>query len=418
MDKKAISSFLLNTKFLLTVYIIIAIVAGLQLYMLGKSTFNAPVNKLYTTDIMAQPAIRSQYMGKQYTQYNNYVVFKRSYFHLLNGEDLYTIYPEEQWDLYKYSPSFPVFMLPFAYLPDVVGLALWNILNALVLFFAIRMLPVSDRARNGMLWFVLLELLTSLQSAQSNALLAGLIIMAYALLHKRKIGMAVLMLVLATIIKPYGAIGFCMFLFYPGKGKAILYSILWGAVVLALPLVLTTITQLTAQYHSWAQLIAADKSSSYGLSVMGWLHSWFGLSNINMYVMMAGILLFLLVLSRIGLYKNTTYQLYTLALMLMWIIIFNYKAESPTFIIAIAGAAIWYFPQAKATWRTVMIITVFIGSCLTPTDIFPPYVRQHLFNPYVVKAIPCIVLWFVIFIEVMLMHRPPTSNKTDRKVIG
>lgn len=41
-------------------------------------------------------------------KYNNYVIFKMSFPHLVNNEDLYIVQPEEHWDLYKYTPTFAV----------------------------------------------------------------------------------------------------------------------------------------------------------------------------------------------------------------------------------------------------------------------------------------------------------------------
>ena len=36
--------------------------------------------------------------GPEYTRYNNYVIFKQSFYHLIDQKDLYTLYPEEHWD--------------------------------------------------------------------------------------------------------------------------------------------------------------------------------------------------------------------------------------------------------------------------------------------------------------------------------
>lgn len=43
---------------------------------------------------------------KTYTHYNNYIIFKNSFEHLSSNKDIYKSYPEEHWDLYKYSPTF------------------------------------------------------------------------------------------------------------------------------------------------------------------------------------------------------------------------------------------------------------------------------------------------------------------------
>ena len=55
-----------------------------------------------------------------------YLIFKQSFFHLIEGKDLFILYPQEHWDLYKYSPTFSLLMAPLAILPDVVGLFFWK----------------------------------------------------------------------------------------------------------------------------------------------------------------------------------------------------------------------------------------------------------------------------------------------------
>ena len=67
--------------------------------------------------------------GRVYTHYNNYVIFRDAFTHLRHGQDLYSLYPDEHWDLYKYSPTFAALMAPFAPLPDAVGLVLGNVIG-------------------------------------------------------------------------------------------------------------------------------------------------------------------------------------------------------------------------------------------------------------------------------------------------
>ena len=346
--------------------------------------------------------------GQSYTFYNNYIIFKESFFNLIADRDLYILYPDRQWDLYKYSPAFALFMGSMAYLPDVAGLAIWNSLNALVLFFAIRSLPLSNRNRNLILLFIFVEMLGSLQNSQSNGLVAGAIILGDHFLRKGKMQRATLWLVIGTFIKVYGAIGFVLFLFYPGKLRFILYAALWTVIFACVPLVVTGPEVLIAQYQSWARMMASDQSTSYGYSVMGWLHAWFGMEGIKTVITLAGIVLFFAPLARLSLYKNDLFRLLFLAHLLVWVIIFNHKAESPTFVIAVAGIAIWYFSQQPVRWRTILLWFVFVGTCLTPTDLFPPELRKNFFVPYVIKAFPPIVLWVVIMWQ-LLSLKPKTT---------
>src|SRR6188768_1458880 len=91
-----------------------------------------------------------------HTHYNNFKIFKESYFHLTENKDLYALYPKVYFDPFKYSPTFALFMAPFAWINDVAGLYLWNLLNALILFFALWKLPFrSDRTRLAAFAFVI-----------------------------------------------------------------------------------------------------------------------------------------------------------------------------------------------------------------------------------------------------------------------
>ena len=418
----SIRALLLKPGTLLVVYIGAAIFAAVQLYALGTHPFIMPKPGTYAEDIMNHPHFMNLFIGHQMTEYNNYLIFKYSYFHLLEGKNLYDIYPERHWDFYKYSPTFSLFMGGLAYLPDVVGLCIWNILNAVTVFLAIRMLPFSTKTQCLVLWFIAMELLTCLQNTQSNGLMCGLMIAAYGSMQRGKPIWATLWLVLAAYIKVYSVIGFCLFLFYPGKPKFIAWAIVWTIVLWALPLVVTPFHTLIWQYRNWAALMLADASAARGLSVAGWLYTWFGIDNSKTYVTAIGAVLFLLPFVRYKLYRNEVFKLLTVASMLIWVIIFNHKAESSTFIIAVAGVAIWYYTRPRTTWRMVILVMVFIFTSMGTTDLFPPWLREHLIYPYNIKAFPCIVAWVVVFAELMLLKpdlpEPGIARYYDRAMLN
>ena len=402
--KKLSRLFLLNPNAILVVYLLLAVISAMQLLLLPADTFTKLIPEV-PGDIMIQNRLMVQFLGRKITNYNNYLIFKQSFFHLRAGLSLYDIYPAEHWDFFKYSPTFAFFMGGLSYLPNYIGLPLWNIFNALAVYVGVRMLPFSVKAKCIILWFIALELLTSLQNTQSNGLLCGLIIIAYGCMERGKLLWASLFLVGVTFIKVYGAIGFCLFLFYPGKYKAVLYTLFWTLVMLAAPLLVTSFDKLLWQYQNWKALLLADRAASMGISVMGWLHSWFGFAGNKSMVTLGGAALFMLQFIRLDLYKNTVYRVLILASMLIWVIIFNHKAESPTYVIAAAGVAIWYYARPAATWRTVLLWLVFVFTCMSATDIFPPSLKTNFFIPYTIKSVPCIIVWFVMLAEVMLMKK-------------
>lgn len=396
MNKKIyFKEIIANHNTILAIYIIVASIVSIQLISLGANQqFNQAHNAFYTS-------------------YNNYIIFKQSFFHLIGDEDLYIHYPDEYFDLYKYSPSFALFMGLLAYLPDTVGLILWNSLNAVVLFFAIRTLPFAQKTLSFILLFILIELVTSMQNSQSNALMAGLLIGAFGCMSRDKPQWATLLLVIATFIKVYGAIGFCLFLLYPGKARFILFALLWTILLLVLPVCVTSPSVLLQQYTSWGNMMAADQAASYGLSVMGWVQKWFGWSGLKEEVTITGIILFLIPFLRINMYKDWVFRLLILAFMLIWVIIFNHKAESATFIIAICGICIWYSAQPATTFRTILLVSAFIMVSLSSTDIFIS-VRDTVTEPFALKPFACIVIWVYVFIQlVVLKQNNPPDNVNE-----
>lgn len=131
--------------FLLAVFVISAVAIAIQLISTGTHPFVMPPLRPYSVRYNEPPDPSDQFIGRHFTDYNNYVIFRRSWFHLINGTNLYSVYPDEQWDFFKYSPTFALFMGSIAYLNDYIGLSLWNVLNGASLFFAIRMLPFNTR---------------------------------------------------------------------------------------------------------------------------------------------------------------------------------------------------------------------------------------------------------------------------------
>lgn len=203
--KKVIKNLVSSKRILIIIFILASLAASLQ---------SLSSKKVYES-------------GQVLNRYNNYTIFERSFHHLHEGNDLYVAYPDEYWDLYKYTPSFSVFFGIFAIFPDWAGLSLWNLFNALVLLLAIYYLPkLSLRQKGWIALIVLIELITSMQNEQSNALIAGLLVLSFGLLENKRYLPATLCIVFSGFIKLFGIVGFAILLFYPKKWKLALYSLL------------------------------------------------------------------------------------------------------------------------------------------------------------------------------------------------
>jgi hypothetical protein len=389
--KDRIKKIISNKRNIVIIYILFALAASLQSLVSGK-TFHEG--------------------GMDYNRYNNYIIFERSFHHLINNQDLYILYPNEHWDLYKYTPAFSVFFGLFAMFPDWIGLNLWNLLNALILLFAIYYLPRLDIMEKGLiLMIVLIELMTSMQNSQSNGLIAGLLVLSFGLLENKKYLFATLCIIFSACIKIFGIVGLALFLFYPKKWKLSLYTFLWTIVLFIVPLVFVDINQYLKLIQSYLAMLNNDHTISYGYSVMGWLNSWFDIELNKNTIVLVGSVVFLIPFSRFNQYKNYTFKYLALTSILIWIVIFNHKAESPTFIIAMTGVALWFISCEKSIFNIVLFSCAFILTTLSPTDIFPRFLREEYVIPFTLKAFPCIIVWTKIIYDMIVLKKDKITEK-------
>lgn len=348
--------------------------------------------------------------GRLYRHFNNFEIFRSAHDHLLNHQDLYREYPEEHWDLFKYSPAFALAFGVFAWLPDFTGILLWNGLNAILLLMAFWSLPyLSTRQRS---WAALLaapELLTSLQTEQSNGLMAGLMMFTYIFLERGRPGLAAGSVVASGFIKIFGLAALPLFLFYPKKSIAAGLGLAWALVFLALPMLVTTLPELGAQYVSWKAVLASDHAGKSGISIMGFLKAWFGVAPGSTWITLTGMIMVLLPFLRVQVYQENHFRHLALASFLIWVVIFNHMAESPTFIIAMAGITIWFVSSPAEPWRILLMASAILWVSLSPSDIFPAEWRREIFRPYVVKVIPCILIWIAIWWEMMTLRPSQTA---------
>lgn len=346
------------------------------------------------------------------TTYENYVIFKNAFPHLLQGVNIYSSFPAEQWDLFKYSPAFALFMAPFAALPDSLGLPLWNLLNALLPLAALFALPVlSDKQKVFCAWFILPEMFVSLQNSQSNGLTLGMILWTFVALERGQVAKAAAWTAGAAFIKVFGGFAAILALLYPGKGAYTFWGIVWTLFLIFVPLLVVSLEYLPQVYGWWWELLRDDQQASVGLSVQGWLQTWFGFEPPKMAVVFVGIVVFISSVvfaqrnahmeaavppSTVPRLPSTVHRVLAWASLLIWVVIFNHKAESPTFVIAMCGVAMWYSSGRQLFWEKVLLWTTFALASLSPTDIFPRDLREQIVQPYVLKAVPFIIIWGLI----------------------
>lgn len=348
-------------------------------------------------------------------KHNNFIIFRQSFFHLRQGVNLHLPYPAEYADIFLYHPAFSVLFSPFSMLPVFPGLTLWLIGCALLVFYAIKALPISQEQKVFFWWFILVELVTALHGQQTNPVIAALGLLTFTFLEKKDVRWASLFPVLAFCIKGYGVIFAALFIFYPKRGQYIAYSLLWLLVLTMLPLPVTGVDHFVQVYNDWLVCLVDDHKVNYGFSIMGLIKVWwepFTEAGVN-YVQYVGVGLFILTwLWNLSVaLQSETRRFLLLGYAFLWVIMFNHAAESPTYIIAIQGVAIFYIVNKyrMAPWATVLIWSVFLFSMMVPTDIYPLAWRRDFLQPYLIKVIPCFIVWSVLQIQ-LLVHGRESFN--------
>jgi hypothetical protein len=158
-------------------------------------------------------------------------------------------------------------------------------------------------------------------------------------------------------------------------------------------------------YHSLAHKndLNASLTSFQDISLMGIVRRATGNINIpNAPFLLIGLVLFGLPYLRIKQYKHLGFKLMLLASTLIFTVIFSSGSESPTYIIAFAGVAIWFMVQQnpKKGWIIALFVFAFILTSLSPTDIFPRPVKEFI-RLYSLKALPCVIIWLTIVYQMM-----------------
>ncbi len=343
---------------------------------------------------------------------NNYLIFKYVFWHSIDQKDLYTAYPNEYADTNHYGPFFSFIIAPFAVLPNWLGCILWCLVNAYMLFYAIVRLPISANKQLIILAITAIEMMTAIHNLQFNPMSAAWIILAFVLVKEEKDFLATLFIAAGFLVKLYGIGGLLFFVFSKHKMQFIGSFIFWIIVLVCLPMLYSSPSYILNSYKHWYESLVDKNNENIGgystsgyqdISVMGMARRIAHNPNLhNRYFLAPAVLLITAPLLRFKQYASKNFRLSYLAIVLISVVIFSSSAESSTYVIAVPGVVIWYILHYKEqrTWTTIILILLFILSILSPTDLCPTYIKDHIIRAYSLKALPCFIVWIWLIAEV------------------
>jgi hypothetical protein len=384
-----------------------------------KKFFNLPffTKKKYIISIWFIIAIGSsikQYLTRNPDNYNNYSIYKNVFFHTIHKLPLYTTYTNEYFDHNHYGPIFSIIIAPFAIFPDWLGMTLWSAFNAAVILYAINKLPLKYEQINLILWIGAHEFLTSILSFQFNTIMTAIIILSYVLIKDKKDFWAAMLIMLGTFVKLYGIVGLAFFFFSKDKVKFIGSLIFWAILFFVLPMLLSSPEFILNTYVEWYERLVLKNSENASLTSMQDI-SFMGMYRRilhnpelpNLPFLLFGLTLFGLPYLKISSYKKEKFQLLLLSSVLIFTVIFSSGSESPTYIIAFLGVAIWFVLHNRPRSNRVLILFIFalILTSFSPSDIIPKFLRENYIIPYALKALPCVLIWFSIIYEMIFFKQ-------------
>ena len=337
---------------------------------------------------------------------NNFLIFRGVFWHTWQGTSLYEAYPQEYFDVNHYGPFFSVLIAPFAVLPEWIGLLLWCVGLSLFLYVAIRHNRFTDYQQLFILWFCAHELLTALYMQQFNIAIAAIILLTWFCIERERDFMAAFWIMLGTFVKLYGIVGLAFFLFSKHKGKFVAGLFFWAAIMFVAPMLIAGPDYVVQQYHEWYICLTEKTgenlaSIAQNISFLGLVHRTTGLQFSDLWLIIPGLILFALPYLRLSQYSHIAFRQTLLASVLMFVILFSTGSESSGYIIAFVGVVIWYTaaPWQRNGWDIALLVFAFILSSMSPSDLFPSYLRKEWVQPYALKALPITVIWLKLCYE-------------------
>jgi hypothetical protein len=147
------------------------------------------------------------------------------------------------------------------------------------------------------------------------------------------------------------------------------------------------------------------------------LSDWFGSAAPNWTIQLAGALLLLLpVALRRDAWGDGGFRRLFLCSLLVFLVIFNHQAESPSFVIATCGIAIWYVSSRREWWRTALLAFTLLAVTVSRLFFFPYQLYDDVIHSHALDAFSCLLVWLVMQVELWTWPGSQLTEVTQRDV--
>jgi hypothetical protein len=302
-----------------------------------------------------------------------------------------------------------------------MGMLLWLVALAWLLFFAVKHSTLSTGQRVFVGWFCAHELLAALFMQQFNIAIVALLLMAFWAIEREKEPWAAFCIMLGTMVKLYGIVGLAFFLFSKHRGKLVMWLAIWAAVMFAAPMLISSPEYVVGQYAEWYDNLVTKNqgnmfASAQNISLLGMVRKISGVATYSdLWLIVPGMVLFALPLLRLSQYRHLGFRQTLLASVLMFVVLFSTGTENSGYVIALVGVVIWYVaaPWKRSRWDVALMVYALIGCSFAHSDLFPHSLRDNIIRPYALKALPIAIIWFKLCYEMAVRKYDATEVEAE-----
>ncbi|MBR4651272.1 MAG: DUF2029 domain-containing protein [Prevotella sp.] len=351
---------------------------------------------------------------KVHRGYNNFLIYKYVFWNALEENDLYQHYPDKFQDLNHYGPFFSIVIAPFAIMPEWLGVVLWNVTLAMLLYVAVRTSRFSRYEILFMLWYAAHDLLTCLFMTQFNIAVAALILLSFTMTEQKKDFWAAFFICFGVFVKLLGIVGLAFFFFSHNKKKFILSLCFWSVIMFVLPMLLSSPEYIFGQYASWYEALLSknitnsdSRLTMNNISLIGMVRRiLIDYPYSDLWVIIPGLAVVAAGYFRISQWASDAFRKMVLAQMMLITILFSTGTENSSYVIAYIAIAIWYasVPWQRSRLDLVLLVYALIFGSLLPTDLFPKSLQTSIIRPYALRALPVVLIWMKLSWEMITVN--------------
>jgi hypothetical protein len=342
----------------------------------------------------------------------NFSVFYHSFRHLLDNENLYQYFPNERQALYKYTPTWALIFGGMAVFSKPIAICILNFTNTMCVYFSVKMLPISDNKKVFILLFSLQELIRTTQGTQTNALYLGLLLMSIVWMEQSKYFYALMAIFSMIFMKIFGVFLLNMYWMYQRKFHFVLYSIVIAFLFLIAPLLVIDVHQLISLYESWFTLLREDTQVYSLYSFKGVIDAFFKVNSNGIVILLIGFFIsfFFALFNK----NNSTEQKMKIAIfMILSSFLFRQSAEHVGYIIAVICCAFYLFQYKDSKAGLIFICLYYFVTSFVYSDLFPKVWRPDFYDAYKLRAIPSIIVWFLMLWDILKTLAHPSDSTVE-----